>query len=237
MMPTELWIYLAASPLLWLSVTLIFYAAADRISRACNRHPLAHPVPIAIAAIAALLLISGTSYPVYFAGAQFVHFLLGPATVALAVPLYRQWPMVRRSIAPMAVALLCGCTMAIVSAVGLALLLGLPQPVALALAPKSVTTPIAMAIAETVGADPALAAMMVIFTGIFGAAVANPVLDKARVTDRAARGFATGLAAHGVGTAHMFQTSEISGTFSGIAMGLNGLLTACLIPLLAFLLK
>ena len=237
MMPTELWIYLSASPLLWLSATLLAYAAADRISRAFDRRPLAHPVPIAIAILAALLLSSGTGYPTYFAGAQFVHFLLGPATVALAVPLYRQWPLVRRSIVPMAVALFCGSLVAIVSAVGLALLLGLPLPVALAAAPKSVTTPIAMGIAETLGADPALAAMIVIATGIFGAAVANPVLDRTGITNRAARGFGAGLAAHGMGTAHMFQSCEVGGTFAGVAMGLNGLVTAAMIPLLALLLR
>jgi predicted murein hydrolase (TIGR00659 family) len=233
----DLWIYLSGGPLLWLTATLVAYALADRVSQALGRHPLAHPVPLAIAIVSALLALTDTSFPTYFAGAQFVHFLLGPATVALAVPLYRQWPVVRRSIVPMAVALLVGCVTAIVAAVGLALLLGLPQEMALALAPKSVTAAIAMGVAETLGADPALAAVLVITTGILGAMLAKPVLDLARVSHRAARGFAIGLAAHGIGTARAFQDGELAGTFAGIAMGLNGLLTATLMPLLALLLR
>ena len=108
---------------------------------------------------------------------------------------------------------------------------------ALALAPKSVTAAIAMGVAETLGADPALAAVLVITTGILGAMLAKPVLDLARVSHRAARGFAIGLAAHGIGTARAFQDNEVAGTFAGIAMGLNGLLTATLVPLLALLLR
>ncbi|ALK08874.1 LrgB family protein [Blastochloris viridis] len=233
----DLWIYLSGGPLLWLTATLVAYAIAERASHALGRHPLAHPVPLAIAMVSALLAATGTSFPTYFAGAQFVHFLLGPATVALAVPLFRQWPLVRRSILPMAVALLVGGVVAIVSAVGLALLLGLPEQIALALAPKSVTAAIAMGVADTIGADPALAAVLVITTGILGAIMAKPVLDLAGVRHRAARGFAIGLSAHGIGTARAFQDNEVAGTFAGIAMGLNGLITAMLVPLLVLLLR
>jgi predicted murein hydrolase (TIGR00659 family) len=228
----DLWVYLTGSPLLWLTVTLIAYLAADAISSACKRHPLANPVLISILAISALLLISGTSFSGYFAGAQFVHFLLGPATVALALPLYRHLPQVRRALVPMVVALMAGSLTAIVTAVLGARLIGLSEAATLALAPKSATAAIAMGIAEKIAGDPALTAVLVITTGITGAIVVTPLMNALRLKNYAARGFAAGLTSHGLGTARAFQVDALAGTFAGIALGLNGLLTAILVPLI-----
>jgi predicted murein hydrolase (TIGR00659 family) len=228
----ELWVYLSGSPLLWLTSTLVAYLAADVISRALHRHPLANPVLIAIVLVSAVLVATGTPFPAYFAGAQFVHFLLGPATVALAVPLITHLPQVRRTLVPMLVALIVGCVTAIASAVLLARLFGLDRGAILALAPKSSTAAIAMGIAEKIGAEPALTAVLVILTGISGAIVVTPLMNALRLKNYAARGFAAGLASHGLGTARAFQVSPLAGTFAGIALGLNGLLTALLIPLL-----
>lgn len=234
----ELWVYLSGEPLLWLTATLVAYIAADTIAAALKRHPLANPVLIAVILVAALLLATGTDYPTYFAGAQFVHFLLGPATVALAVPLIRYLPHVRRTAVPMAVALVVGSLTAIASAVLLGVAFGLDRASVLALAPKSSTAAIAMGIAEQTGADPALTAVLVILTGITGAIVVTPLMNALRLKNYAARGFAAGLASHGIGTARAFQVSPLAGTFAGIALGLNGLLTALLVPVvIAWLVK
>ncbi len=232
----SLWVYLAASPLLWLTVTLVAYVVADRISLATGRHPLANPVLIAVLVIAVVLWATETAYPVYFEGAKFVHFLLGPATVALAIPLYENRRIVLRAIAPMVLALVAGSVTAIVSAVTIAKLFGVPDTVLISLAPKSVTAPVGMGITEMLGGDPALTAILVIFTGVIGAITVTPLMNALRMKDWRARGFAVGLASHGIGTARAFQVNSLAGTFAGIAMGLNALVTAVLLPLMLKLL-
>ena len=157
-----LWVYLAADPLLWLTVTLAAYVVAERISARFGRHPLANPVLIAVALLAAILTATRTPFETYFQGAQFVHFLLGPATVALALPLHRHWPLVRKAVLPILAALLAGALTAVVSAVGVAAAFGIPQPMLAALAPKSVTAAIAMGISREIGGEPSLTATLVI---------------------------------------------------------------------------
>ena len=228
----QLWVYLSGEPLLWLSLTVAAYALADRLAAASGRHPLVNPVVVAVALVAVLLALTGTAYPVYFSGAQFVHFLLGPATVALAVPMVNNLGAVRRLILPMAAALLAGSVTAIMSAVGIAALLGAPRDVLASLAPKSVTAAVAMAISGGLGGEPALTAVLVIATGIVGAVVVTPLFDALGFRSREARGFAAGLASHGIGTARAFQVSETAGLFAGLAMALNAVLTALLAPLL-----
>lgn len=228
----EIWVYLSASPLAALTLTLVAYQVGLALSRRVGGHPLANPVLIAVALISGLLLASGTDYAVYFDGAQFVHFLLGPATVALALPLYRQLATVRRSALAIGVSLLAGSLCAIVSAVGIAWAMGAGAQTLASLAPKSVTAPVAMGIAEALGGLPSLTAVLVILTGILGAALGPLLLDLLRVRDWRARGFAIGVAAHGIGTARALQVNETAGAFAGLAMGLNAIATAILLPLL-----
>ncbi len=227
---SQFWVYLSASPLLGLTLTLCAYLAAQRIHVFFKGSTLANPVAITVALIALVLWLSNMSYQRYFAGAQFVHFLLGPATVALAVPLVRQLPRLRRAFIPLACALVLGCVTAIVSAAGIALLLGATPELAATLGPKSATSPIAMAVSERLGGIPAFTAALVITTGVFGAIVGRYVFDLLGVKAPAARGFAMGLAAHGIGTARAFQVSPESGAFAALAMGLNGAMTALLAP-------
>jgi len=229
---SSLWVYLAATPLFWLTVTLVAWLAADGLSRWSGRNPLVNPVLIAIMLVGALLRATATDYRSYFDGAQFVHFLLGPATVALGVPLYRNFPMVRRNLLPMLAALVAGSAVAVVSAVGIAAALGVPRAVLVSLAPKSVTAGIAMALSERLGGIPSLTAALVITTGILGAIMVTPLMNALGIRDYAARGFAVGLASHGIGTARAFSVDPVAGTFAGIAMGLNALVTAVLVPLL-----
>lgn len=229
--PFSLWVYLAQSPLLWLTVTLVIYAVTDAVSLRTRRHPLANPVLHAMWIVAAFLLLTGTPYTTYFAGAQFVHFLLGPATVALAVPLYQNRGIVLQAIVPMLAALIVGSITAIVSVILLAEAFGLPQDVVLSLAPKSVTAGVAMGISESLHADPSLTAVAVVLTGIIGAVIVTPLMNSTGITDFRSRGFAAGLAAHGIGTARAFQVDALAGTFSGIAMSLNALVTSFLVPI------
>jgi predicted murein hydrolase (TIGR00659 family) len=234
--PFSLWVYLSQTPLLWLTVTLLVYAATDALSLATGRHPFANPVAHAMWIIALFLLLTGTSYTTYFGGAQFVHFLLGPATVALAVPLYENRKIVATAIVPMLMALGVGCATAIVSVVLLAEAFGLPRNVVLSLAPKSVTAGVAMGISESLGADASLTAVAVILTGIIGAMIVTPMMNRMGITDYRARGFAVGLASHGIGTARAFQVDAVAGVFAGIAMSLNALVTSLLVPLAVTLL-
>jgi len=233
---TDIWVYLAATPLLWLAATLAAYTIADWLSAKAGRHPLVNPVVIAAALLIGLLEASGTDFATYFEGAQFVHFLLGPATVALAVPLWRNLQAVRSALVPMLAALVAGSLTAVASAVAVAWLLGAPREMLASIAPKSVTAPIAMGLAETLGGVPTLTAVLVVTTGIIGAVLVTPLMNALRIRDFAARGFAAGVTAHGIGTARAFQVNELAGTFAGIGMGLNGALTALLVSALALLL-
>ncbi|MHB9842105.1 LrgB family protein [Paraburkholderia terrae] len=227
-----IWVYLAASPLLGLTITLIAYLIAQAIYAKARFNPLANPVLIAVAMLVLLLEVTGTPYATYFEGAQFVHFLLGPATVALALPLYRQWPKLRRSAVPLIGGLVAASLAAIVSAVGVAALFGASHQSIASLAPKSATTPIAMAVAAEIGGIPSLTAVLVISTGIFGAVFARSILNMLHIEETAVRGFALGVASHGIGTARAFQVSEEMGAFAGLGMGLNGVFTAFIVPVL-----
>ena len=232
----DVWVYLSATPLLWLTVTLVVYQAAYWLYKRAGFHPLANPVAISIAVLVIVLKVSETPYQTYFDGAQFVHFLLGPATVALAIPLFAQFDKLRRAWLPILGGLTVGSLTAIVSAVGIAWMLGASPVTLISLAPKSVTTPIAMGIAERLGGLPSLTAVLVVSTGIVGAVSAKYVLDALRIRDHAVRGFSVGVAAHGIGTARAFQLSEEAGAFAGLGMGLNGLATALVFPILVWLL-
>ncbi len=235
-MLTDIWVYLAASPLLWLTVTLVVYLTGHWLFRRSGGRAWFNPVALAMALLAAILLVTGTPYATYFQGAQFIHFLLGPATVALAVPLYLHWSRVRQLFLPIVIGLLVGSLTAIVSAIGLAWLLGGSPRTLLSLVPKSVTTPVAMGIAEKIGGIPSLTAVIVILTGVVGAVAAPALLDWLRIRDDAVKGFAIGVAAHGIGTARALQISSMAGAFAGLAIGLNALLTVLLAPLIVRLL-
>lgn len=227
----QLWVYLSTQPLTALTLTLVAYVAADAVYRRAGRHPILNPVLWSVVVLVALLHLTDTPYSRYFEGAQFVHFLLGPATVALAIPLYRQIQAVRRSALALVGAILLGSTAAVVAALGVAWLAGASEAVLLSLAPKSVTSAIAMGIAEQIGGIPALTAVLVILTGIIGAMMVTPLLNALGITDWKARGVAAGTTAHGIGTARALQVHEVAGAFAGLAMGLNALFTAILLPL------
>ena len=229
--PALIWSYLAEGQLLWLAATLAAYLAGDALFRLAKRQSWANPVMLAVLMLAALLWLTGTDYATYFEGAQFVHFMLGPATVALALPLYDNLPRVRRAALPMLAGLVAGSGVAVLSALAIARAFGIEGPVLASLAPKSTTAPVAIGIAEALGGQPTLTAALVLLTGIFGAIVVTPLLNALKIRDWRARGFSIGVAAHGIGTARAFQVNETAGAFSGIGMGMNAVLTAVIAPL------
>ena len=221
----RIWVYLAASPLFALTATLVAYQGGLWLYEKSGGRPVVNPVLIAVGVLVGLLVVTGTPYGDYFEGAQFVHCMLGPATVALAVPLHGQLRALRGSVMATAVAIILGSLTAILSALGIAWALGGSLETIISLAPKSVTTPIAMALSDRLGGLASLTAVAVIITGMVGAIGGGWLLDRSSITDQRARGLAIGVAAHGIGTARAFQVNETAGAFAGLAMGLNALAT------------
>ena len=229
------WVYLSTSPLTALTITLVAYLLGDWIYQRSGKIPVLNPVLIAVVLITIGLAVTDIDYWTYFEGAQFVHFLLGPATVALAIPVAKLLKTMRGGFGPLVIALVAGSSTAALSAVLIAEILQASEQTVLSLAPKSVTTPIAMGIAERIGGLPSLTAVCVIMTGIIGAMIGPYVLDVTRIKSWHARGFAMGLAAHGIGTARAIQINKDAGAFASLAVGLNGLATATLIPIFFYL--
>ncbi|RFC66531.1 LrgB family protein [Fulvimarina endophytica] len=227
---SDIWVYLAASPLLALTLTLVVYQCVQAIWDRIGRPALLNPVLVSVVLIVAVLMATGTSYDTYFEGAQFIHFLLGPATVALAIPLYRQFERIKANGLAIAASLGVGSLTGIFSGLGCAWLFGIDQTSFVSIAPKSVTAPVAMGIVDRIGGLPSLTAVIVIVTGIVGAALGPALLDRIGVRAAPARGMGMGVGSHGIGTARALQESEAAGAFSGLAMGLNALATAILVP-------
>jgi predicted murein hydrolase (TIGR00659 family) len=228
----HIWVYLQTQPLLGLAATLCVWEVARAIDELAGHKPLSNPAVLSITILVALLLLTHTSYQSYFTGAMYIHFLLGPATVALAVPMQANWPAIRKNFFPIITALLAGSVTAMGSAMLIAHALGASRAIEISLGPKSVTTPIAMGISQQLGGIPTLTAVFVMITGMFGTVIAMPLFRLCRVTDWRARGLATGVAAHGLGTSYMLTLNETAGAFGGLAIGLNGLATSVLLPLI-----
>ncbi|WP_341890774.1 LrgB family protein [Variovorax sp. YR752] len=229
----ELWVYLSATPLFGLTATLATYVLAQSVYERVGHAPWANPVLWTVLILALLLTVSGTAYPTYFAGAQFIHFLLGPAVVALAWPLWQRRAELRARAVAVLAAALAGGAAAAGAAVGLGWALGLPDAVLRSLAPKSVTAPVAMGIAEQLGGIPALAAAFAVVTGLVGAVSGKYLFDALRITEPEVRGFALGTVSHGIGAARALQVHPDAGAYAGLALGVQVVLAALLMPLLA----
>jgi predicted murein hydrolase (TIGR00659 family) len=231
----ELWVYLSSTPLFGLAATLVVYVTAHAVYTRVGQQPWANPVLWTVTTLAAGLLATDVPYPTYFSGAQFIHFLLGPAVVALAWPLWQRRDELRARWAPLLAVALAGGLAASGSAWLLGTAFGLPMDVVMSLVPKSVTAPVAMGIAEKIGGIPALAAVFAVITGLVGAIAGKYLFDALRIpTDAqgwAARGFALGTASHGIGAARALQVNADAGAYAGLALGLQVVLASLLIPL------
>lgn len=228
----EIWVYLSGSPLVALFITLGAYQVGLWVYQRCGQHPAANPVAIAVLLVAVTIQAMNMPYATYFSGAQFVHFLLGSATVALAVPIYKGLNALRRRALPLLLALGLGGLVSVLSSVAIARWMGVKSELALPMFGKSVTAPIAMGIAERIGVSPTLTAVYAVVTGILGAILAKWVLDWLGIQRSWQRGFAIGVAAHGIGTSRAFSVNEECGAYASLAMGAHGVVGAFLIPLL-----
>lgn len=221
--------------LLWMAATLLVFAGFDRVSKRFGRSPLLHPVLWSVPVLMAALWATRTPYAVYADATRFITFLLGPAVVCMAVPIWAQRATIRRLALPIGLALMAGSLTAIVSAVGIVWAFGAPEAVLASMAPRAATSPVGMAVAETLGGISALAAVIIVFSGVLGAMIATPLLNLMRMKDYRVRGFAVGVSAHGVGSARAFQVSPVAGAYAGLGMALNAVMTTVLLSIFAAL--
>ena len=229
------WTALVHSPLLGITLTLGAYQAARWVWRRARGHSLANPVLVAIVLVAGFLLLTRVDYADYLRGGRYVAFLLGPATVALALPLYLQADRIRRSAPMVLLCVLTGSLTAITVGVLVTRLAGGSRELALSMAPKSATTPVSIAVSQTTGGIPALTAVFTILTGVLGAVAAPAVLTACRVRDERVRGLAVGVVSHGIGTARLLADEPAAGAFAALAMAINALVTAIAVPVVVHL--
>ncbi|MBM3409196.1 MAG: LrgB family protein [Betaproteobacteria bacterium] len=229
----ELWIYLSATPLFGLTASLSVYVMAHTLYSRLNQTPIANPVLWSVIVLAGILHLTRTPYQTYFSGAQFIHFLLGPAVVALAWPLWERRVELKKRAPALIVAAIAGGLAAALSAVVMGYVLGLPDEVLRSLAPKSVTAPVAMGVAERIGGIPALAAVFAVITGMIGALSAKYLFDRIGIHSPAVRGFALGTASHGIGAARAMQVHPDAGAYAGLALGIQVIVASLSLPLIA----
>ncbi|AOI67579.1 hypothetical protein WS51_28280 [Burkholderia territorii] len=235
------WAILQHQPLWGLLATLVAYRIGLFANRPAHGHVLAHPVLVAVLLLVGLLSITHVQYRDYLEGAQSVHFLLGPATVALAIPMFRSFHHIRRTARALVPALVPALAIgSIVSAGSAALIskgLGAAPVVTASLIAHSATTPIPMSISRRIGGDPSLTATFTLLTGIAAVLQIGVAMKVMRVVDARAHGLAAGTAGHGLATARMLSISETAGAFGGLAIGMSGVLTALVAPALAALVR
>jgi putative effector of murein hydrolase len=230
---TEIWVYLSGSPLLALVLTLSAYWLGFTLYERSQRNPLANPVLIAVILVATTISVIDMPYAKYFEGAQFVHFLLGTATVALAIPIYKGWETLKGRFLPLTIALFAGGLTSIVTSVVVARLFVVDDSLVRGFIAKSVTAPIAMGVAEHIGASPTLTAIFAVSTGILGAILGRFIFDGLGAKIWWQRGFAIGVAAHGIGTSRAFSVHPEAGAYASLGMGMHGIVGAVFIPLIS----
>ena len=227
----QTWDWLTASPLFGITLTLAGYALGRWLHQRTGS-PVFQPVLVAIVVIVAVLKLGDVSYADYLEGGSYVGFWLGPATVALALPLHHEWHLVRRAAIPILTGVLAGTVVSICSAILVTDLAGGNRVLQLTMAPKAATTPVSLALSAQIGGIPALTAVLTILAGITGAILGPWVLDRIGVRDQRARGIAMGSVTHGIGTARALVVSRTEGAFSALCMGLAAVATSVLVPII-----
>lgn len=215
---------------LWILPTVLVWAVAVRRFRGA-RSPLANPTLVGVVVLGAAVLLTSSSPRAYAHGTAPLSWFLGPAVVALAVPLHEERDRLRRHARALLGGAVVGAAVAALAGWGASKALGLPAPWELALTTRSATTPISVAVAGGLGGTPAISAVASIFTGLVGATIGPGWLTRLRVRDPVARGVAMGVCCHGIGTARLLQESRGAGATSSVGMGLGGLLVAVVVPL------
>ena len=228
---SEVWVYLSGDPLFALIITLATYQFGYLLYVRARRHPLVNPVAISVILTCVIIDLLEMPYEKYFEGAQFVHFLLGTATVALAVPIYNGFKHMQGKILHIWVALTAGSTVSIISAVLIAKVMGAGDNIVGSMYAKSVTAPIAMGIAERLNVSPTLTAVFTVITGMLGAILAPYIMNALKIHQWWIRGTAIGVGAHGLGITRAFSVNEEAGIYASMAMGLNGVISAIGLPI------
>ncbi|MBV1919750.1 MAG: LrgB family protein [Pseudomonadales bacterium] len=221
-----------SNPLFGVFITLLAFKFGQWCYKKSNQNPFFQPMIVGLLSVFLTLLVLGLSFDQYFATAQPLHLMLGPVTVALAVPLYENVQRIRAMLTPILMTVVLASVLTVSMTVVIAWLMGASQTTLLSLLTKSITTPIAMAVSTEIGGIPSLAAVFVIYTGIIGVIVGPSLLNKMRVTDKRIRGITMGISAHAIGTARAIEEDRETGAFSALAMGMTGFITAFVLPLI-----
>ena len=220
----KIWVYLQAEPLFWITLTLGAYLVGDYLYKKSKLNPLVNPVAISILIVSSILLFLDISYDRYFDGAKFIHFMLGP--VKFIIPIYEKRNLITKEVRPIIFSIFLGISFAILITFYLGKFFGLSDEIILTMIPRNVTAPIAMGISELIGGIPSLTAIITIITGIIGASLGTFLLNIFKIKNMSARGFAFGLASHGIGTARAMSKNKTAGVFAALAMGLSGIATS-----------
>ena len=229
--------YISNSTLIWLILTLGSFKLGIIVYEKFNKHTLLQPIIISYIIIMSVLFITGVSYEEYFKGVEIIHFFLGPATVALALPLYNNLKYIKSLFLPIMITLIVAGVFSILIAVLLLWVLDANMPTILSMTTKSITAPIAIITSEQIGAIPSLAVGFVIITGIIGALLGTFIFKVIKIKHDTSKGFALGVVSHGIGTARAIEISQKAAAFSALAMGLSGIFTAVFLPLIIQFLK
>ncbi len=224
--------YIISTPLVWLILTLGSFKIGIIIYEKFNKHTLLQPIVISYLIIMCTLIFTGVSYEEYFKSVEIIHFFLGPATVALALPLYNNLKYIKSLFLAIIMTLIIAGTFSIMIAVLMLWILDAELPTILSMTTKSITAPIAIITSEQIGAIPSLAVGFVIITGIIGALLGTTIFKIMKIKNDTSKGFALGLISHGIGTARAVEISEKAAAFSALAMGLSGIVTAIFLPLI-----
>lgn len=222
------------SPTFGIILSILAYEIGLWIYRK-SRIPLLNPLLISIGLVIGVLLISGIGYDTYNKGGAYISFFLTPATVILAVPLYKQLDNLKANLLPILAGIVTGSMVALTSVCLMVRLLGVPRELGLSLVPKSVTTPIGLEISKQLGGIPPVTVVAIIVTGIMGAVMAPSICRVFGITDNIARGISIGTSSHALGTTKALEMGETEGAMSGLAIGVAGLLTVFLAPLAVWL--
>lgn len=225
-----------SNPIFLLAVTFGLFFGAKWLQKRTGLM-LLNPILLTMALLIILLKWSGISYETYSEGGHLIEFWLRPAVVALGVPLYLQLETIKKQLLPILLSQLVGCIVGVVSVVLIARWLGAPQEIIYSLAPKSVTTPIAMEVTKTLGGIPSLTAAVVVCVGLLGGILGMKTMQITHIGSPMAQGLSLGTAAHAVGTSTAMDISSKYGAFASLGLTLNGILTALLTPTILSLLR
>ncbi len=227
-----LYAYVTTTPLVWIIVTISAYKIGILVYEKSGKNALLQPIVVAYMIMLPILLLADIPYQRYFESVSIIHFILGPATVALALPLYKNLKLIRSYFMPIVATLVLGSAFTILSALGILWLFDASTTTMLSMTTKSVTAPITIITAQDIGAVPSLAMGFVVITGLLGALLGNFIFKLLRIKHDAAKGFALGLISHAIGIARSVEISEKAAAFAALAMGLVGVLIAVVLPLI-----